>query len=132
MPYAYAIDPTLDSKLILDPKFIFDFILSEENKSVEVFSSRLTEGTVNTKWVKYRIVLICPNSINGDSTCSAPNFIKTKKLGAKLKKAALLKGLNRKPFDKPKSIVDNNIMANIALNIAITPNSLSGIDIKTA
>ena len=34
-------------------------------KSTKVFSSRLTKGTINAKWVKYRIVLICPNSING-------------------------------------------------------------------
>ena len=43
------------------------------------------------------------NSINGDSTCFAPNIIKTMKLDRKIKKAALLIGLNWIPLDLEKS-----------------------------
>jgi hypothetical protein len=100
--------------------------------STNVFSNKLTNGTMKTKCPKYRTVLICPNSMNGDSTCLAPKLINTKKLATKIKKANLLKGLNCKPFDLPKSAIGNNIITNIALNIAITPNNLLGIDLNIA
>ena len=35
----------------------------------------LNTGTINTKCAKYKTVLICSNSINGDSTCLAQNCI---------------------------------------------------------
>ena len=48
--------------------------------SIKVFSIKVTKGTIITKWEKYKTVLICPNSIKGDSTCFAPNCIKTKEI----------------------------------------------------
>lgn len=48
--------------------------------STKVFSNQLINGTINKKCEKYNTVLICPNSINGDSTCFAPNCINIKKL----------------------------------------------------
>jgi hypothetical protein len=44
----------------------------------------------------------------------------------------LPKGLNCKPFDLAKSATGNNIIASMALNIAITPNNLLGIDLNIA
>jgi hypothetical protein len=70
--------------------------------------------------------------MNGDSTWQAPNFIKIKKLATNAQKAILLKGLNWKPFVLPKSAKGNNIILNIAANIAITPNNLLGIDLNIA
>jgi hypothetical protein len=49
-----------------------------------------------------------------------------------MKKTNLLNGLNWKPFDLPKSVIGNNIIAKIAANIAITPNNLLGIDLNIA
>ena len=66
------------------------------------------------------------------TTCLAPNCIKTKKLATNNQKAILLKGLNCRPLYLPKSVTGSNIIANIALNIAITPNNLLGIDLKIA
>jgi hypothetical protein len=48
--------------------------------SIKLFSNKLIKGTMIKKWAKYITVLICPNSINGDSTCLAPNCINIKKL----------------------------------------------------
>jgi hypothetical protein len=90
------------------------------------------KGTNIAKWQKYKTVLICPNSINGDSTWQAPNFINIKKLATKIQNPILLKGLNCKPFDLPKSVIGNNIIINIAASIAITPNNLLGIDLSIA
>jgi hypothetical protein len=70
--------------------------------------------------------------MKGDSTWHAPNFIKIKKFTTKAQNAILLKGLNWNPLDLPKSVIGNSMMANIALNIAITPNNLLGIDLKIA
>jgi hypothetical protein len=97
-----------------------------------VFSIKLTTGSINKKCPKYKTVLICPNSIKGDSTCLAPNCIKTKKLATNIKKAILLKGLNCKPLDLPKSAYGNNIIIKIEAIIATTPNNLFGIDLKIA
>ena len=44
----------------------------------------------------------------------------------------LLNGLNCKPLVLPRSTKGNNSMTNIALNIAITPNNLLGIDLNIA
>ena len=73
-------------------------------------------------------VVAIPISINGDSTCFAPNIIKKMKLAKKIKKLILLNGLNCIPLDLAKSTngIANN--ARIAANIAITPNSLLGIE----
>jgi hypothetical protein len=62
----------------------------------------------------------------------APSCIKIRKLATKTKKAILLKGLNCIPLNLFKSVkgIINNI--NIAENIAITPNSLLGIDLNIA
>ncbi len=54
---------------------------------------------------------------------SFSNFINIKKFTTKTQKANLLRGLNCKPFDLPKSVIGNSIIAKIALNIAITPNN---------
>ena len=86
----------------------------------------------NRKCEKYKTVEICPNSINGDSTCFAPNCIKIKKLATNIKKAILLKGLNCIPLTLDKSVKGIISKAKIAENIAITPNSLLGIDLKIA
>ncbi len=75
---------------------------------------------------------ICPNSMNGDSTCLAPNCINTKKFATNIKNAVLLKGLNCIPLDLLTSITGNNNRAKIAANIAITPTSLLGIDLNIA
>ena len=101
-------------------------------KSERLFSRRVTKGTIITKCAKYNVVDICPNSINGDSTCFAPNCIKIKKLATNTKKTILLKGLNCIPlsFDKSAKGITNN--AKIAENIAITPNNLLGIDLNIA
>jgi hypothetical protein len=52
--------------------------------SAKVFYIILSTGTINKKCAKYNTVLICPNSIKGDSTCLAPNCIKTKKFATKI------------------------------------------------
>ena len=44
----------------------------------------------------------------------------------------LLNGLNCKPFDLPKSVNGNINIINSALNIAITPSNLLGIDLNIA
>lgn len=95
--------------------------------SIKVFSSKLIKGTIMKKCAKYKTVLICPNSIYGDSTCLAPSCINIKKLAINTQNAILLNGLNCKPLDLLKSVkgIANN--ANIALNIASTPNNLLGI-----
>jgi hypothetical protein len=100
--------------------------------SIKLFSKKLITGTIIKKYAKYIIVDICPNSINGDSTCFAPNNIKIKKFPTKIKKTILLIGLNCIPLDLDISEkgIDNNI--NIAENIAITPNNLLGIDLNIA
>lgn len=87
---------------------------------------------MNKKCPKYKRVLICPNKIKGSSTCLAPICIKIKKLATKTKKAILLKGLNCKPLDLPKSTKGKANIIKIALNIAITPNNLLGIDLRIA
>ena len=101
-------------------------------KSTKVFSIRVIPYITTVKYKKYKTVLIWPNSINGDSTCLAPNCIKIKKLAAKIKKAALLKGLNCIPLDLLISVIGNNNIIRIAENIAITPNNLLGIDLNIA
>ena len=100
--------------------------------SIKLFSNKLIKGTKIKKYAKYIIVDICPNSINGDSTCFAPNDIKIKKFATKMKKAILLKGLNCIPLNLDISVkgIANNIK--IAENIAITPNNLLGIDLNIA
>ena len=52
--------------------------------SIKLFSNKLTKGTMIKKCEKYNTVLICPNSINGDSTCLAPSCINIKKLATKI------------------------------------------------
>ena len=101
-------------------------------KSVKLFSSKLNKGTIIKKCEKYKTVLICPNSINGDSTCLAPSCISIKKLAKNTKKAILLSGLNCKPLLLPKSANGITNSTNIAENIAITPSSLFGIDLNIA
>jgi hypothetical protein len=54
------------------------------------------------------------------------------KLTTNIQKTNLVNGLNCKPFDLPKSVIGNNIIAKIAANIAITPNNLLGIDLNIA
>ncbi|GAB3762532.1 hypothetical protein GCM10027600_06490 [Nocardioides ginsengisegetis] len=49
-----------------------------------------------------------------------------------MKKAILLNGLNCIPLNLDKSEKGNNNIANIAANIAITPNNLFGIDLNIA
>jgi hypothetical protein len=44
----------------------------------------------------------------------------------------LLKSLKCKPLFFPKSTIGNNNIINKALNIAITPNNLLGIDLNIA
>jgi len=100
--------------------------------SIKVFSITVTPYIIIVKYKKYKTVLICPNSINGDSTCLAPNCIKIKKLATNIKKAALLKGLNCIPLDLLTSVIGNNNNIRIAENIAITPNNLLGIDLSIA
>jgi hypothetical protein len=100
--------------------------------SIKLFSNNVINGTIIKKCAKYKTVEICPNSINGDSTCFAPNCINIKKFATNMKKAILLKGLNCIPLnlDKSEKGIINN--AKIAANIAITPNNLLGIDLKIA
>ena len=84
------------------------------------------------KWEKYKIVESCPNSINGDSTCLAPNCINIKKFATNMKKAILLKGLNCIPLSLDRSVKGKINIIKIAENIAITPNNLLGIDLSIA
>jgi hypothetical protein len=70
--------------------------------------------------------------MKGDSTCLAPNCIKTKKLATKNQKAILLKGLNCIPLFLLRSVKDITNNIKIAENIAITPNNLLGIDLSIA
>ena len=56
------------------------YYFSEIAKSIKLFSSNVTKGTKTRKCKKYKRVENCPNSINGDSTCFAPNCNSTKKL----------------------------------------------------
>ena len=111
---------------------IFFYLLVVKEILTKTFSIKLAKGIINTKCPKYSTVLICPNSINGDSTCLAPNCINIKKLATKVQKKNLDKGLNCKPLDLPKSVIGNKTKANKALNIARTPNNLLGIDLKIA
>jgi hypothetical protein len=97
-----------------------------------VFSNRVIKGKIIKKYEKYNIVDICPNSINGDSTCLAPNCIKIKKLATNTQKTILFKGLNCIPLNLLKSLIGNISKIRIAENIAITPNNLLGIDLKIA
>ena len=100
--------------------------------SAKLFSIRLIIGIITKKCEKYNTVEICPNSINGLSTCFAPNCINTKKLATKIKKAILLKGLNCTPLNLDRSVIGITNKAKIAANIAITPNNLLGIDLNIA
>ena len=75
---------------------------------------------------------ICPDSINGDSTCLAPSCINIKKLPRKIKKTILLKGLNCIPLDLDKSVNGIANKIKIAENMAITPSNLLGIDLNIA
>ncbi len=61
-----------------------------------------------------------------------PNFIKIKKLTTKTQNINLLRGLNWKPLDLPKSVIGNIKIISIAISIAITPNNLLGIDLNIA
>jgi hypothetical protein len=110
----------------------FETLLVYFEISTKVFSKILTTGTIIVKCAKYRTVLTCPKVINGSSTCLPPNTINIRKLATNTKKKNLLIGLNCKPLDLPKSNKGNNIIAKIALNMAITPNNLLGIDLKIA
>jgi len=101
-------------------------------KSIKLFSNNVTKGTINKKCEKYKTVEICPNSMNGDSTCLAPSCIKIKKLATNTKKAILLKGLNCIPLSLERSEKGISNRAKIAENIAITPNNLLGIDLNIA
>lgn len=114
----------------MTPEVDVDF--SDNAISIKLFSNIVTQGTIIIKWAKYKAVEICPNSINGDSTCFAPNCIKIKKFATNTKKAILLKGLNCIPLILDKSVKGITSKANIAENIAITPNNLLGIDLKIA
>jgi hypothetical protein len=100
--------------------------------SIKLFSNKLPRGTIIKKYAKYITVEICPNSINGDSTCFSPNCIKIQKLPIKIKNAILLRGLNCIPLDLDKSVNGIANKIRIAENIAITPNNLLGIDLKIA
>jgi hypothetical protein len=82
--------------------------------------------------MKYIAVVICPINIKGFSTCLAPNHIRVKKLITKTKKKILLNNLNCIPLDLPKSTKGRAKIINSALNIAITPNNLLGIDLNIA
>jgi len=55
-----------------------------------------------------------------------------KKLTTNIKKKILLNNLNCIPLDLPKSTKGKTNNINNALNIAITPNNLFGIDLKIA
>lgn len=70
--------------------------------------------------------------MKGDSTCFAPITINNRKSVTNKKKAILLRGLNCIPLDLPKSVNDIANSIKIALNIAITPSNLLGIDLKIA
>jgi len=112
--------------------YYFLFALFNKVMSTKVFSIIVTPYITTEKYKKYKTVLIWPNSINGDSTCLAPNCIKIKKLATNTKKAALLKGLNCIPLDLLTSVIGNSNNIRIAANIAITPNNLLGIDLNIA
>ncbi len=112
----------------LDVKFYFCLV----SRSIRLFSNTVINGTIIIKCAKYIAVDICPNSIKGDSTCLAPNCIKIKKLATNTKNAILLKGLNCIPLNLDRSVNGMVSKANIAENIAITPRSLLGIDLKMA
>ena len=43
---------------------------------VRVFSVKVTLYIITEKYEKYNTVESCPNSMKGDSTCLAPNWIK--------------------------------------------------------
>jgi hypothetical protein len=94
--------------------------------------SMLKNGIKYTKNKKYIPADICPNSIYGDSTCLAPNTINITKLATKIKNITFSSGLNSIPFNLPKSNIGKLSSINIALNIAITPNNLLGIDLRIA
>ena len=46
----------------------------------KLYSKKLKKGTNTRKYIKYRLVKICPNSINGLSTCLAPSIINDKNI----------------------------------------------------
>ena len=107
-------------------------MLWEYLKSTKEFSNKVLEYNTIEKYKKQISVDICPNSINGDSTCLAPNCINTKKLETNTQKVTLLNGLNCIPLDLLISVRGKSSKIKIAENIAITPNSLLGIDLNIA
>lgn len=70
--------------------------------------------------------------MKGDSTCFAPNCINIKKLAINAQNATLLSGRFCIPLNLPKSEKGKTNNINMALNIAITPNNLLGIDLSIA
>jgi hypothetical protein len=73
-----------------------------------------------------------PSSIKGLSTCLAPNIIKIIKLVTNIQKAILLSGLKARPLSLPRSVTVKTNMTSRALNIAMTPNNLLGIERRIA
>ena len=71
---------------LLTDYYLWEFILVDSLvcNSIKLFSNKLTKGTIIKKCEKYNTVLICPNSMKGDSTCLAPSCINIKKFATKM------------------------------------------------
>lgn len=122
----------MDFLKVIGLKFKFCLFLLKKSKANMLFSKLVIPYIITEKYKKYKIVEIWPNSMKGDSTCLAPNSIKIQKLAMNIKKVILLKGLNWLPLDLLISVKGKSSKIRIAENIAITPNSLLGIDLSIA
>ena len=70
--------------------------------------------------------------MKGSSACKPPSLIKHRKLAMKNQKESFISGLNWKPrkLERSRSGSANRIRS--APNIAITPTTFEGIDLKIA
>ena len=101
-------------------------------KSIKVFSTIPVNGTITKNQAKYKKVEICPISKNGLSGCWLPIHSKIKKLAENTQNMNFIIGLNWLPLtlDVSNKGIANKI--NREANIATTPNSLLGIDLRIA
>ena len=101
-------------------------------KSIKVFSTIPVNGTITKNQAKYKKVEICPISKNGLSGCWLPIHSKIKKLAENTQNMNFIIGLNCLPLTLDVSNKGIATKINREANIATTPNSLLGIDLRIA
>lgn len=98
----------------------------------KIFSIVEITGTIIKKYAKYKNVAICPTNTNGTSTWHIPILPNNTKLNTNKKKKNFDNTLNVLPLTILLSVNGKTNNTKIAPNIVITPNNLSGIDLKIA